>query len=240
MTIISDKHPEAAPLTVPPPRPDFSVAVRGYERTQVDEYAGLQQAWAREVEARLQAAERAYVEANGEIARLQGLLQQAEERELSAPPRSVQAIGDRVTRILQSSWDIGEQLRDEAEGDAARIQQEAAELMDDTRDRAQQLLAEAREEAAAHKQASAEEARREAEALLAAARADAERFLDEAHAAEADALARRDDLEARVSALASHHAAAMEELSRVRRALDATLGAPPSAAVDDEPVINIA
>jgi len=225
MTIISDKHQEeATPLAVPPPRPEFSVAVRGYERAQVDEYATDQLAWAAEVEARLQAAERAFVEANEEIGRLQRSLQEAAERELAAPPRSVEAIGDRVGHILQSSWDLGEKLRSEAEDDAAEIRRQAAELMEDTREQARLLMEQTREHADQHRKDTAEAARMDAEAIVAAAQAEGERITTEAHAVEADALARRDDLEERVAALAAHHAAAMEEVARVRSALDRTLG----------------
>ncbi|MBA3302772.1 MAG: hypothetical protein H0U26_02730 [Acidimicrobiia bacterium] len=229
MTIISGKHQEAAtPLAVPPPRPEFSVAVRGYERAQVDEYASDQLAWATEVEARLQAAERAFVEANEEIGRLQRSLQETAERELASPPRSVEAIGDRFGHILQTSWDLGEQLRTEAEADASEIRRQAAELMEDTREQARQHLEQTREHADQHRKDTEEAAHADAEAIVAAAKAEGERITTEAHAVEADALARRDVLEERVAALASHHAAAMEEVARVRSALDRTLGVTPA------------
>ena len=114
--------------------PDFAMALRGYDRFQVDDYLERQQRWAADVELRLsdavhraEASEAAAATLRARLAELEA--KQAEDAD--GPPRSIAALGDRVGRILQTAWDAGEEVREEvvsaARAEAVDIERRAAE-----------------------------------------------------------------------------------------------------------------
>jgi len=98
--------------------PEFAVAVRGYDRAQVDDYVAHVQQWFVEAEARTARADEAAVIAQREVAALQQRVRHLEERSDSPVPRSMTAFGERVGAVLQAALEAAEQLRTDAEEEA--------------------------------------------------------------------------------------------------------------------------
>jgi hypothetical protein len=242
--------------------PDFAMALRGYDRLQVDDYLERQQRWAAEVEARLgdaeqraEASEAVAVTLRSRVAELEA--KQVEEAD--GPPRSIAALGDRVGLILQTAWDAGEEVREEvvsaARAEAAAVEQravereaEAATALDRARAQAGEVTA-AAEQARHEAEADAARTREEAEGtarvkaaeLVADAEATAERVRNDA-AASAErtieaAERRRDELEEVIAGLQGRRDAALAELDRVRAALEQVVSVPgiTAAAAPPEP-----
>ena len=231
--------------------PDFAMALRGYDRLQVDDYLERQQRWAAEVVSRLSEAEQRAEASEAAAASLRSRLvdleaQQAEDAD--GPPRSIAALGDRVGRILQTAWDAGEEVREEvvssARAEAAAIERRTAEreaaaatALDRAQDEAGEILAAAearRQEADADATRVREEAegiaRARAAELVSEAEATAERVRNDA-AATAErtiesAERRRDELEEVIAGLQQRRDAALAELDRVRAALEQVVAVP--------------
>ena len=236
--------------------PDFAMALRGYDRLQVDDYLERQQRWAAEVEARLADAEQRASSSGAAAAALRSRVNELEakqQEEADGPPRSIAALGDRVGLILQTAWDAGEEVREEvvsgARADAAEIERRAAERDAETKATLDRAEAQAGEIVAAGEQsrhqAEAEAARIREEAegtarvkaaeIVSAAEATSERVRNDA-AATAErtieaAERRRDELEEVIAGLVQRRDVAMAELDRVRAALEQVVApqAPPPA-----------
>jgi hypothetical protein len=221
--------------------PDFAMALRGYDRLQVDDYLERQQRWAAEVELRLADAEqRAEAgEAAARTLRARVAELEAKEREdAEGPPRSIQALGDRVAHILQTAWDAGEEVREEvvssARAEAAEIERRAAERDAESSTAIERARAQASEIAAAGEQArdeaEAEAARVKAAEIVSNAEATAERVRNDATAAAERTIEaaerHRDELEEVIAGLVQRRDAAMAELDRVRAALEQVVAAP--------------
>jgi chromosome segregation ATPase len=131
------------------------------------------------------------------VGELEARLQEAEARSLrdAAPPPSIAALGERVTRILEEAWEAAEALRREAEGAAERAREEARSILE---------------------QAEAE-ARRRAEKVAAEAEQHRRRVLEELESARAEQ-------QAALAELQERREAAMAELGRIHRFLQDALG----------------
>jgi chromosome segregation ATPase len=215
-------------------RPEFAVAMRGYDRVQVDDYLAQHEAWVVDAQARLEAAERALSATTAENEQLHQRLAVLEERELNSSPRSIAALGERVNHILQQAWDAAEELREQSETQAAartadleqhvaEQERRAAELARkaerrsaDAEEAAKSLLRDARDHAERHTAESEHRAREEAVRIVAEGRAEAERLVNEA-------MARCDELEAQLAELAERRTVAFQELASVRSSLEQTL-----------------
>jgi hypothetical protein len=244
------------------------MALRGYDRLQVDDYLERQQRWAAEVVARLADAEQRAEASEASTTTLRARLAELEAKqreEADGPPRSIAALGDRVGRILQTAWDAGEEVREEvvstARTEAAEIERRAVEREAE----ANAALERARDQAAAET-AAGEQARHEAEAeaarireeaegtarvkaaeLVSTAEATAERVRNDA-AASAErtieaAERRRDELEDVIAGLVQRRDAALAELDRVRAALEQVVAVPgatptPQPPPDPEPRVH--
>lgn len=236
--------------------PDFAMALRGYDRFQVDDYLERQQRWAADVELRLGDAEHRAEASEAAAATLRARVAELEakqEEDADGPPRSIAALGDRVGRILQTAWDAGEEVRDEvvssARAEAAEIERRAAEreaaaaaTLDRARAQAGEILAaaeqhrqEAEAEAARIREEAEGTARVRAAELVADAEATAERVRNDATAqAERTIEAadrHRDELEEVIAGLNQRRDAAMAELNRVRAALEQVVAAPVAPAM---------
>jgi hypothetical protein len=240
--------------------PDFAMALRGYDRLQVDDYLERQQRWAAEVVARLAEAEQRAQAGEASTRALRARLAELEakqQEDADGPPRSIAALGDRVGRILQTAWDAGEEVREEvvsaARADAGDIERRAIEHEAEANaalDRAHAQAAEqiaAGEHARHEDEAEAARVREEAEGtarvkaaeLVSAAEATAERVRNDA-AATAErtieaAERRRDELEDVIAGLVQRRDAALGELDRVRAALEQVVAVPGTAAPSPPP-----
>lgn len=196
--------------------PEFALVMRGYDRFQVDDYVARQATWLAEAQARVEAAESAAREAHAQAADLRSRIARGERKESTTAPKSVEALGERVGRILQVALDAAEEVRTEADLDARSRRAEA-----------ERTLVEARAMAASVTSRAEEEARTGHDQILAEARAEAERVRGEA--------ARREqEVEARVAALAARRSAALAELTRVHQSLARALQDEPDAVTTDE------
>src|SRR3712207_6681203 len=94
--------------------PEFQVAMRGYDRSQVDSYV-------EDLRLRLDAAERKAATTTAE--------QPKEQAEEAKPRRggdpNLAALGERITQILQLAEDEAAERRERGERDAAAILQQA-------------------------------------------------------------------------------------------------------------------
>ncbi len=231
--------------------PDFAMALRGYDRLQVDDYLERQQRWAAEVEVRLGDAEHRAEASEAAAATLRARLVELEAKQVEdsdGPPRSIAALGDRVGMILQTAWDAGEEVREEvvstARAEAAAVERRAVErdaesaaAIERAREQAAELVAageqarhEAEAEAAQIREESEGTARVKAAELVSDAEATAERVRNDA-AASAErtieaAERRRDELEEVIAGLMERRDAALAELDRVRAALEQVVSVP--------------
>lgn len=134
----------------PPELASFAFVRRGYDPAEVDAVLLRQrQEMARAVE-RATTSERQLAEA---LIRLRKANEQLKEYQITGqagPPPSIEALGERVTRILREAWDGAEALRAEAEKAAERANAEAqriaGEAEAEARQRASVIIAQAKEE----------------------------------------------------------------------------------------------
>jgi hypothetical protein len=231
--------------------PDFAMALRGYDRLQVDDYLERQQRWAAEVVNRLGDAERRAEASEAAASTLRSRLADLEAKhaeDADGPPRSIAALGDRVGRILQTAWDAGEEVREEvvsaARSEAAAIERRASEreaaaaaAVDSAHDEAREIVAaaetrrvEAESEAARVRDEAEGIARARAAELVSEAEATAERVRNDASATAErtieSAERRRDELEEVIAGLQERRDAALAELDRVRAALEQVVAVP--------------
>jgi DNA anti-recombination protein RmuC len=246
--------------------PDFAMALRGYDRLQVDDYLERQQRWAADVELRLSDAEHRAEAGEAAAAALRARLAELEakqEEDADGPPRSIAALGDRVGRILQTAWDAGEEVRDEvvssARAEALEVERRAAErdaeataALDRARVQAGEILAaaeqsrhEAEAEAARIREEAEGTARVRAAELVTEAEATAERVRNDATASAERTIEaaerHRDELQQVIAGLVQRRDAAMAELDRVRAALEQVVAAPgvsPTPPTDPEPRVH--
>jgi len=159
-------------MTTPSPdhvtRPDFGIAVRGYDRAQVDAYFGRVVEWLADAERRAAAAERARESLAREVEDLKATVASLEQQAGLPAPQSMSAFSERMSQVMESALQAAQELRAEAEREARERHRAASEEAD-------QVLAGAREEAGRIVEQAREE-RRAAEAdieTLRAARAEA-------------------------------------------------------------------
>jgi cell division septum initiation protein DivIVA len=101
--------------------PQFAVTVRGYDRAQVDDYVDTLRNWHGNATARMQAAETEAAQLREQVVRLRQRVADLEHETGQEPPRTITALGDRVTRILQLAEEGAAQIRTEAEAEAQMI-----------------------------------------------------------------------------------------------------------------------
>jgi len=119
--------------------PQFAVTVRGYDRAQVDDYVDTLRNWHGNATARMQAAETEAAQLREQVVRLRQRVADLEQQTGQEPPRTITALGDRVTRILQLAEEAAAQTRTEAEAEArlivSKAQDEAESIARATRAR---------------------------------------------------------------------------------------------------------
>jgi chaperonin cofactor prefoldin len=127
--------------------PAFSMARRGFEPVEVEMYLVQQDDVLAAVTERADTAERQLAEALAQLATARERLAELQEQQRSEPPASIQALGDRVSQILQQTWDAAEELRAEAksvaDGARAEVDEAVRAAEADARARADDIVAEA-------------------------------------------------------------------------------------------------
>ncbi|MDQ1358229.1 MAG: hypothetical protein QOJ52_1678 [Acidimicrobiaceae bacterium] len=113
--------------------PQFAVTVRGYDRPQVDDYVDTLREWLGNATLRMEEAESENAHLREQVALLRNRLGQVDQHLNDSPPRSMQALGDRVTRILQLAEEGAIAVQADADAEAVavigRARQEAADLI---------------------------------------------------------------------------------------------------------------
>lgn len=145
-----DRSGGAAPIGSPgamEPFPEFAVVIRGFDRSQVDAYIGEQRSRVQRAETQAAAALRRLGEAQEQIAALGARVRQLEEQELSSPPPSIEALGRRITRILDEAWSAANELQADARRKADEAIAAAAEVAASSEAAARQRATEILEEA---------------------------------------------------------------------------------------------
>lgn len=251
--------------------PTFTVAMRGYDRQQVDDYTATLRRMLDD------AQRRAY-----DAAEAQSVMEGANGRGTAnggppAPPgdpsdtSAYAGLGAHIETMLRlaEQQSAEQRQRGEAEGaeavrraeeEAEAIRRSATEDVEEVRERrasaqreAKTILDTAREQAEDLLSRARRHAEDQAEGIVTQAEADAKRVLEEARetgvARVAEAEARRQELGTAIETLTDRHRRIMEDLARVRAALDADpdiarASGPPGAVAqpaeirltDDEPV----
>jgi cell division septum initiation protein DivIVA len=200
----------------------FEIAMRGYNRHQVDEYISRTRNQIRDLEARLSRA-------LDEVERTRR--EMAEVREARRPTGD--ELGDRLRQIInlaeeEAQSKLGDadqrvsQIRKDAEQEAKRIVDEARGMSEQTiaqaQEKAEQALSAARQEA--DKTLSA--AKKEAEQTLTNARTEAERTL---HTAERRSAVINEGATDRLSRLTRQHSQALDRLTEINETLTSALRA---------------
>lgn len=140
--------------------PEFAIAMRGYDRAQVDDYLARLHEWLLESQARTARAEEQAAAAGRAAEELRQQIVVLEERSFSSTPDSIKALGDRVGRILTTAFEAAEDMRTTAERDSGTVLAEAearaTQIVEDARLEAEGLLEDAnRRRAAVEQQVSA-------------------------------------------------------------------------------------
>lgn len=98
--------------------PEFAVVVRGYDRSQVDEYLGELLGWLSEAEHRIQATDEANESLRREIVQLRATAASLEERAGVPGPQSLSAFSERMGQLMQQAVAAADELRTQAEREA--------------------------------------------------------------------------------------------------------------------------
>jgi DivIVA domain-containing protein len=112
---------------------EFATTVRGYDRTQVDSYVDTLQEWLGNATLRMEAAESDNAALREQVVLMRTRLAQLEEQVSDSPPRTIEALGDRVSRILLLAEEGATAVTADAEAEAVsilgRARQEAADML---------------------------------------------------------------------------------------------------------------
>jgi len=220
-----------------PSQPQFDVALRGYDRTQVEDYLVA-------VQRALDGSERRAVEAERRAAALQEQVHPGTHSE--APQPDFTLLGERVTAILRLAEEEAAELvrrgeeraqgmLDEIQGQAESVRTEAANEanalraeVSGAREEAEAIRAKARQEAEELLQRARWHAEDQAESIVAKAEAEARRVLAEVEhvqrTREEEWTTRRAEHEAAIKALEERHARIVSDLSRLRATLETAPG----------------
>ena len=200
--------------------PEFAVTVRGYDRAQVDEYIDWLREWLSNATVRMESAEAESGQLREQLRRLQQRVDELEVETSDQPPRTIGALGDRMTRILElgrgGGGDGSRRCRGRGRaGDGARPEPRPRPLARATQERQAELdsrLANANERAAADPR-TPRPGRPRPTALP-----DAREAETRAKATETDADARAREL---VESAQQERARILEQLTTEKAALDA-------------------
>lgn len=232
--------------------PEFAVTVRGYDRAQVDEYIDWLREWLSNATVRMESAEAESARLREQVERLQMRVDDLQAETSGEPPRTIGALGERMTRILELAEEGAAAVRADAETEAERLlararseaegqvrgtQQRQAELdgkLADANERAQQTVAQAEARAADAVARQMHDAEAKAKAWEAQARERARELVEGAQLQRSAVLEQLNTekaaLDAHLAALAAQRAEILASLSRLHESLASTIVEVPVAA----------
>ncbi|HEX3540454.1 MAG TPA: DivIVA domain-containing protein [Acidimicrobiales bacterium] len=124
---------------------EFAVTVRGYDRAQVDSYVDTLREWLGNATLRMEAAEADNAGLREQVVLLRSRLAQLEDQVGGTPPRTIEALGDRVSQILLLAEEGATAVTADAEAEAVsilgRARQEADDLLRATKVRQAEMEA---------------------------------------------------------------------------------------------------
>ncbi len=237
--------------------PQFAVTVRGYDRAHVDDYVDTLREWLANATQRMEAAEFESGQLREQVVLLRTRLAQLERQLNDGPPRTIEALGDRVSAILLLAEEGASTVQADADAEAeaiiGRARQEAADLVKVAQGRKIEMeafIAGAADQASAMVQQAESRGAEAANRLLSEAEARATtreaQARERAVAVVADAEAQRDrvlgqlhDEQAAVGAelrrLSGERNDVIEGLTRLRESLHRTISELPGAAPPPPP-----
>ena len=198
--------------------PIFNAYRRGYDPEQVDRYVADQQRRLDETMLRATEAERKLAAAVGQLRELHRRVAvlESEERSTQAQAPTLDALGERVQRILQEAWEGAYSLRQSAEREVMETREEASREVTALRESAIREIAAERD--SAHREAS--EMLEAAERRVLLMREETERrrqaYLDRV---EQD----REEAVNQITYLYDQRQAALAELSRLTATIESTV-----------------
>ena len=229
-------------MTTESSMPEFAIALRGYDRDQVDEYVARLRDWMVEAQSRVDLAESAAEAERRDAAALRDRLAELESKGPQLPP-SFESLGAKIASMLALAEESATELRQRAEEDAEARLSQARRAADQLLRNAEARLAEARQAAEELLRNAETRSREEAEARASDLITDARRLAgdivrhaeERAAATVAEAEARHDRLTADIAAILDRRQEIIEDLSRLRDALDATISSPVPEAPERPP-----
>ncbi|MHB8505903.1 MAG: DivIVA domain-containing protein [Acidimicrobiales bacterium] len=196
------------------PSPRFTLALRGYDKDEVDDYLESLVAHASDSDDALTGARERIRQLDAEVERLSARVGELEEAARHEPPYTVRAIGERITLILEEAEAGAADALSQAQAQADYIVEEARQEAETLRRQAAAATAEARE--------TRESAQRVVEEQLERAQSEA-RSRASAIVAEGEARARRRQAQIEgwaqevISATQADQAQLSDEFAQVRR-----------------------
>lgn len=188
---------------------EFAVTVRGYDRAQVDSYVDTLREWLGNATFRMEASEAENSALREQVVMLRTRVAQLEQQVTDNPPRTIEALGDRVCRILILAEEGAVAVTADAEAEAVAILGRARHEADDLQKTAKARHAEAEAfVAGASQQAASLVQQAEARAVEAAARLRIE----------AESWAKACEADAETRATAREAEAATREVEAAQRA----------------------
>jgi DivIVA domain-containing protein len=129
-------------------KPEFAVAVRGYDRAQVDEFVAQALEWLADWEARAADAEMRARSMSAELHEMRRLRAELAEQSGLPSPGSVTSFSERMSAVLQSAVDAAEQLRVDSAREAGerktQIAEECHRMVERASEEAEQIVVQAR------------------------------------------------------------------------------------------------
>jgi cell division septum initiation protein DivIVA len=226
--------------------PEFALAMRGYDRLQVDDYVAQLKGWIAEAEARQTFAEDSLVDRESRMAALMSRVVELEGEQAAASPASIlDEANQRVAIAIDSAVEAAQEIISDAESRAASVldgaRQQAARIVAASRSSVVELedaakddrldaahtAEEIRSEATRDADTTLRRAREEADALVAAAEAQRDQVV-------ASAEEHRITQQREIDHLREEHSRVLAQLADLRGALEGLISGPVAvlAAVD--------
>ncbi len=237
--------------------PEFAVTVRGYDRAQVDEYIDWLREWLSNATVRMEGAEAESAQLVEQVRRLQMRVDDLEVETSGEPPRTIGALGERMTRILELAEEgatavradaqteadqLVARARAEAEAVARGTQQRQAELdsrLANATERAQQIKQEAETRATESAAKIMREAETRARTLDTQAKERARELVEGAQLQRTAVLeqlaAEKTALDNHIAGLVAQRAAILAGLNQLQESLATTIVEVPKAEVPVPP-----
>ena len=209
--------------------PEFTHALRGYDRYQVDDYVQRLNEWAVEAQSRAVESERVSQTYAREVATMRQRVNELEAGPNGVPDDTLREVADRVASSLNTAVEESTQIRRRAEAQAEQRVAEANEAAAATVAAVQKAIGGLRQEVILARR----EARREAETILEEARTEsehvrrvvAERAETVIGEAEGEAARMISEAEQTVSRLRVERTQIVEELNSLRGAIQTLITA---------------